>query len=153
MCYMLYLGANQEFPPAERSEWESNDSKASDWPLRAPRLVVKSLSIGNDSVRRHFTEAFVVNIGSYEGCGCGFNQYSEAVAYSEQLSNSSHDVVSKESRMALAEYVASNSVRTLFGCWADDESLAIDREVEVSLLNIADAAYRLPEKVLMRVKP
>ena len=73
MCYMLYLGSVNSLPTVPIPDWNLIDFAANGWLEQVPRLVVTELKEYNEKARYQFTEPNVVNAGSYEGCGCGFN--------------------------------------------------------------------------------
>ena len=148
MCYMLYAGADYELPVEGAPDWAAVGFNCADWPVLAPRLLVLALSPGEESVRTHLHERCVVRVGSYEGCGCGFNLLSNEVPVSV---NSIEGTVCRESRQALAEYVARNPVQNLYGCWAGDEELPSEGERMITTAQLADATFSLPERVKLRI--
>lgn len=150
---MLYLASRNPLPEILSPDWQLLDFDAQDWASKAPRLVVSCLSETNCGVDTQFIERNVVNAGSYEGCGCGFNYCTDnAVTEASDLVADKFAPVAMESRVALADYVEQNGVSSIFGCWAGDEILTKVAEVEVSLAQLRDVAFPLPERVLMRIK-
>lgn len=148
MCYMLYAGADHELPVEEAPDWAALGFNDGDWPAQAPRLLVLALASDAESVRTHLQQSCVVRIGSYEGCSCGFNLLSNEVPVAV---DSIEGIVSRESRQALAEYVARNQVRNLYGCWAGDEELPSEGECLITTAQLADATFNLPERVKLRI--
>jgi hypothetical protein len=147
MCYMLYLGAHHELPLIDPPNWSEIDWTADDWTTKVPRLVVTSLLDSQVPVRQQLSGMHVVYAGSYEGCGCGFNWLESG----ELDDNNSKVVVGKESRIALSNYIETNQVSVLFGCWAGDEEEPIAKEIKVTIQMLADPSFDLLERVLMRV--
>ncbi len=153
MCYMLYLGADQAIPLIPPPDWTTIDFEADDWASTVPRLVVFSLTDHNRVVSCQFANSHVANVGSYEGCGCGFN-------YCDHCPDSFEDVdmydpavaVCRESRSALAEFVESTGAHSLYGCWAGDEELPREAVSEINLTQLRDVEFQLPERTLMRVR-
>lgn len=148
MCYMLYAGADHELPLTDPAEWDGVDVAIEGWEVRSPPLMVMALSEECKDVKRLFQEAFVVDVGGYGGCGCGFTGDDELSPPSDM---NSHEKAACESRRALAEYLRINRALTLYFCWTGDESLPPEGEAEVTLSQLADPSFMLPERVRMQI--
>jgi len=59
MCYVLYLGADCALPEVA-------------WNESARSFYTTAKPVVNASLRAHFSLPNVVEVGSHEGCGCGF---------------------------------------------------------------------------------
>ena len=148
MCYMLYLGADASLPLIPTPDWKKFDFNTDDWLRTAPRLVVYSLEDTNRKVLEKFSEQTVVNAGSYEGCGCGFNFCVGREPFEEDQAAIQ---VSQESRQALANYIAINGVTSLYGCWNGDEELPIESEKAIEFSLLTDRDFEFPERVRIRI--
>ncbi|MGN6547168.1 MAG: hypothetical protein ACTHK7_19100 [Aureliella sp.] len=149
MCYMLYLGAETALPTIA-VDWASVDVKADDWPARAPRLEISPLAERDDAVRKHFADAFVVRAGSYERCGCGFNYWPDTLPYTSDADDIATSLaVASDSRAALAEYVATHRVKTLYGCWDGDQALPAEAETTITSEQLRDPSFLLPARTRM----
>ena len=148
MCQFLYASANHELPLTDPAAWQGINFSDQDWELRSPRLTVTCLVPKCEGVKRLFDAGFVVNIGSYGKCGCGFNEISDG---SPAPDNPNYCNAAQESRKALSLYVAKYQVESLYLCSVGDESLPAEGESNISLSQIADASFPLPERVRMRV--
>jgi hypothetical protein len=152
MCYMLYLASEKALPEIQAPDWALLDFDTHDWVTKAPRLVVASLTDMNHDVRVHFSEQNVVSVGSYEGCGCGFNYCSDNLLIEPDVSGEDKfALVATESRAALAEYIRKNGVTSLVGCWAGDEGLSLVAEMNVTGSQLQDVRFQLPERVRMNI--
>lgn len=145
---MLYLGSKRELPLIPAPDWKGLNFESPDWPRNAPRLVVEPLNEHNKKVAEQFSEPNVVYAGSYEGCGCGFNF---CVQCDEDDLKSVAAEASRESRQALADYVAKNGATTLFGCWAGDEAIPRESEQTINIAMLMDFTFQLPERTRFRV--
>ena len=148
MCYLLYLGSEQELPLLPGPDWELIKA---DFPARAPRLIIEPVAEREAAVANHFNEKYVVYAGSFMGCGCGFNH---CVPNDEQYNEQDDDeetMMSLFSREALCSYITSNKVSSIYGCWDGDQSNQAEGEIDVTTDILLDRSFEFPEKIKVRI--
>lgn len=152
MCYMLYAGADHELQLTNPAEWDGIDVCVDGWVELAPPLAVTQLHPQKNSVREHFTEVFIVEVGGYGGCSCGFNRLVKKTDTGGATNDlEPEDLAADRSRRALAAYVLMNGVTALFYCWDGDEELPLEGECLITTAQLADATFSLPERVKLRI--
>ncbi len=81
MCWMIYLASDSPLP-------------TSAWDEARRGFHATELSDHDQPVRRQFSKPFVYLMGSYQGCGCGF-QYGESEEYHDDPEALAAAVVSR----------------------------------------------------------
>lgn len=153
MCMLLYGEATHELPPTDRSVWEGIDVRLEGWIALSPRLSVSRLSPSTEVIRQHLHEPFVVEFGAYGGCACGLNRLADQEAdESHCAAELAEDTAARESRSALANYVALNRVSSLYFCWTGDEQLPSEGETEISIDQLRNPRFALPERTTLRIR-
>jgi hypothetical protein len=152
MCYLLYIGSKNTLPEIAPQDFTQIDPNDDQWPEKAVAFSVTPLSEYGEPARKHFQEACVMNAGSFEGCGCGFNGY-VVREWEGADPPSAHEPASRRSREMLTEYVKANNVTTLYGCWSGDEGLPSEGHESIPLARLNDLAFEFPERVKLDLEP
>jgi hypothetical protein len=149
MCYVLYASSGKPLPVIPGPDW---DAIRSNWPDGAPTLVAEPIRAEDEAVLHHLPGPNKIYIGSFEGCGCGFNR---AVLDDEEQDTDEMEgkelILAVQSRQRLRDYIIQNNVDTLYGCWSGDESLPVERSIEITPETIIDRAFAFPERCLMKI--
>lgn len=146
---MLYIGSDNELPLINPEDWKNINIKEDTWIPIVKAISIEVLKDNEISVRDKFKEKNVVYAGSYEGCGCG---YSHCLIDDDVIEDNPAEVeASIRSRKALYDYVKENKVTTIYGCWAGDESLPAEEEIEISSKKLTDRKFEFKEKVIMKI--
>jgi len=84
-------------------------------------------------------------VGSDNGCGCGFRrEHDEMIDDPEQLASKT------DNQKRLHDYIASCLVDQesieLYSCWSGDETLPIEHDRRIQLLEIVSAEFSFSER-------
>lgn len=151
MCYVLYIGAKNALPEIAPQDFTLIDTTDEQWPEKAVAFSVTRLSEFEEPSRKHFRESCVMNAGSFEGCGCGFNGC-VIREWEEPKPPSAHELAGRRSREKLTEYVKANKVTSLYGCWSGDESLPLVGHESISIARLSDLSFEFPERVMLSLE-
>ncbi len=149
MCMMLYIASDKELPLIEWSDKSNNP------------ICVTPLHESVKGVINQFTKKYVYYIGSYQGCGCGF-QYDkktlELDGFPEELAN---EIINEQSMREgsvkeLFDYIKHNIKDAkeieLYSCWAGNEEGIPEQTTDIYLRNFSlGSSFRFEENQLIRV--
>jgi hypothetical protein len=108
MCMTVYMASDYSLP-------------TSAWDEACPTFYVRTLTEGDEPVRRQFSKPYVYYAGSHEGCGCGF-QYGQYEGCEEDAAALA---AAQGSRRKLAEFLSlalqHQATVEVFACWDGDQ--------------------------------
>ena len=140
MCMMVYLAADQPL-------------RTIPWVEAAPAFNTSSLAPDEERVRCHLQGNHVLYVGSYEGCGCGFQLDSDARAF---LDREELDCRERSLR-AFAQYLREELARVgtihLFACWDGDQDASPEHRRALTPSALEDSTFSFLQKELSTIVP
>ena len=140
MCLNVYLATSDPLPERE-TEW----------------ISVSALGAAYADVRQRFSLPHVQDVGSYEGCGCGFPHAAaeEPIEYFEGMFDEgdperAHKIESARALLALMAEARGDV--ELLAAWAGDEFEPPKGVVELQLETLTPETLVLTQRVLYRVR-
>lgn len=150
MCLVLYIGSDADCPLLEPQDFSVIDHNDPSWPSKVVPFSVQKLAGDERAAAKHFDTKIVRYVGSFEGCGCGFNA-SYAPEWDDPAVEDDHFQAGKESRRLLREYVEQHQIRQIYACWSGDESLESELQFDIMSDQITNQNFQIPERVLLRI--
>jgi hypothetical protein len=126
---MLYIASDEPLPtiPWRDEEPAFNVCTLEEW--GAGRAVL-----------RHFHKLHMYYVGSYQGCGCGFQgNFEPAVGQRREL------------RDYLTRAIAQSGAIELYSCWAGEEGAEPEERAFIRVEAIADPDFSFEERVLLEI--
>lgn len=135
MCMALYLCSDQPLPEIP-------------WVEASPKLNV--LAVASDSpVRSRFDSPHVYDVGSHEGCACGF-QLGEYPGFEDGEAH-----LKERSLGELASYLddrlAEGRRVELFACWIGDEAAEAEHSRDLSPQNLRENPFFFRQREALRL--
>lgn len=121
------------------------------WPSKVVPFSVQELAGDEKAAAKHFDTKVVRYVGSFEGCGCGFNA-SYAPEWGDPAEENDHFLAGRESRRLLREYVEQHHIRQIYACWSGDESLDAQSYLDITPDQIIDPNFQFPERAMLRIR-
>jgi len=150
MCLVLYLGSDANLPliaPQDPLEIDYTDPL---WPSKVLAFSVQELAGDEKPVAAHFSCRLVRYVGSFEGCGCGFNAC-HRYEWEEPVVPDTRALAGRSSRGLLRDYVEKHQVRELYGCWSGDEALDSVECLDITSDQLTHWSFKIPERTLLRI--
>jgi hypothetical protein len=122
--------------------------RSREWPMVAQRFHTQALDEKNQKVRAHFSTPYIVLVGSYEKCSCGFNYGRE---YPDYEDDKDHLLVARESVIELVSYIRNNNVKEIYSCELDDEALPKESERTVMVEELLLSTFVFKQKELLHI--
>ena len=125
MCMMLYIGSDNELPLIE---WRDGET-----PICVSALNILSKDYKDDDffACEYLKKRYKYHIGSWEGCGCGFE-----FDYSDELYDKDDNDLGKQSVEALFGYIRANVIGgecELLSFWSGDQYKGITHQSNIDL--------------------
>ncbi|WP_367874562.1 hypothetical protein [Luteolibacter sp. Populi] len=138
MCYILYMASDKILPLIPYD------------PEQRAFCVQEPGSYGGD-IRTQFTKAHVYELGSDQGCGCGFPGEHDWMNEDPEKLAATRDNQERLSRY-LAACLEDEDSLELYGCWNGDESLPPVRHREITPQDVLGERFHFIEKEHILVK-
>lgn len=144
MCMMVYLASDL---PLRTIPWDK----------AAPGFTTSALASSDKDLekllRRQFTKPHLLYVGSYEGCGCGF-QLSE---YPAESSEPADLALSRRSLRDFAAFLRDELPRAgtieLFACWDGDQGALPEHRRALTPLSLEADNFFFLEKEFSIIEP
>lgn len=142
MCMVYYLGTDADvaLSPA--------------WKEAAPAFYASEPSEDElAKLRGKLPHNHIINLGSHEGCGCGFRRLYDGVFVSQEVEEEKR---TRADHMGLVAFLsaipASSRANQIFGCWSGDEGEPAQhfRECSPADLGVDDFAFQERELITLR---
>lgn len=148
MCIALYIASDRPLPLTPQPVSVAEGTSSPTWPQEAQRFHTATLQPAQEAVRSHFNHPHVLYVGSYEGCGCGFNYGRECP---DVEVDAAHLTAARESVAELVRYVQYSGVREIYSCQFDDEAKPVTRRRTVTLQLLASPDFVFGDRELLTV--
>jgi hypothetical protein len=143
MCLVLYLNAG--VPLTER--------QGADFSVQRPRLIHET------KVRKHLHPPFIYELGSYEGCGCGFPHVlaEEVIEFYEELFDG-QDEREEELRSVTELFrlidtaLQQSPLCILYPIWDGNEGLPVKGKVFGNRKSMQEERFLLTEQLLSTIE-
>ena len=133
MCLMVYIGSDKPLPLIN---WNENK----------PSFNVSDLTKYEKSVTTQFKYPHVYNVGSHQGCGCGFFKGFKEEEELTQVFDNYHqlkDYLQKAKAMG-----ASNQI---YSCWDGDQEAKPEHREEINLNRLIEETFEFKEIALYEI--
>ena len=138
MCMMVYIAADL---PLRLVAWDD----------LAPALNTSALAPDEERVRRQFSKANVLYVGSYEGCGCGV----QLGKYPPDKGDAQEREHQRTSLREFADYLRQEIARVgpieLFACWDGDQETTPEHRRALTPSALEQESFFFLEKELSAV--
>lgn len=137
MCFMLYLGSNNDLPIAT-------------WDKKRPTVIISERLRRSGRRPRHFSTRNVYYVASDEGCGCGFRQ-ADDVAFPDFSDIAQKTKNQSELYECLAPVLDNEDHIEFFGAWAGDERDVLPVKRTISLSDLLRDDFGFVNNELVKV--
>jgi hypothetical protein len=151
MCLVLYIGSDNPCPLVEPQDFSLIDHDDPSWPSKVVQFAVEEIAGDEKAVANHFDTRIVRYVGSFEGCGCGFNA-SYLNEWEEPSEPDERFLAGKESRRLLQEYVERHEIRQIYACWSGDEALQPTLNMDIDSSSLTDMHFQFPERAMLKIQ-
>lgn len=144
MCMMVYLASDL---PLRTIPWDKV----------APGFTTSALASGDKDLekclRRQFTKPHLLYVGSYEGCGCGF----QLGQYPSESSDPADLALGRRSLCDFATFLRDELPRAgtieLFACWDGDQGAPPEHRRTLTPSSLEGDSFFFLEKELSTIEP
>lgn len=127
---MVYLASDKPLPLIDRNE----DS---------PEFSITELSKYEKNVGTQFETPYVYNVGTHQGCGCGFlKEFKEE----EDLALANENYLQLSTYLKKAQETGANL--HIYSCWDGDQEAKPELREEINLKRMTEVNFEFKEKAL-----
>ena len=133
MCLMVYIGSDKPLPLI-------------DWNEDKPAFYISELSKYEKGVKSQFKFPHVYNVGSHQGCGCGFfKEHNEE----EKLAQAHDNYLQLKTYLQKAREMGANN--QIFSCWDGDQDTRPEFREKIELNRLLEANFEFKEKAFYEI--
>jgi hypothetical protein len=139
MCFTLYLATNKPMPTIS---FDANN----------PSFNTSEIEVIDQALRNIFTKPYLKNLGSNEGCGCGFRQSFPNNGSWIPVINENEEILNNKDHQSLVDYILQNNQKEksveILACWNDNYQAPIEFRDTIKLIEILDMDFYFKENGL-----